>query len=108
MLPFSEKKTYTEVLDVGENLVVEGEVIARNDIDASFLLNVPVLKTESLGLGEKLSLGELPAPVCFSGFLQFTVGSHTRKTEDRAVIEIHQYAIALYYICNDKILTIEP
>ena len=77
----SENKTYSEVLDLVENLIVEGEVIAGNDIDAGLLLNVPVLKTESLGLAEKLGLGELADPVCFGGLLQLTIGSHAREAE---------------------------
>ena len=82
------RETYTEVLDVGEDLVVEGEIIAGNDVDASVLLDVPVLKTESLGLAEELGLGDLPAPVSFGGLLQVTVDTHARETENRSVIEI--------------------
>lgn len=76
--------TYAEVLDVGEDLVVQGEVIARDDINASILLDVPVLQTESLGFREKVGLGELSAPVCFSGLLQVAVDAHAGETEDRA------------------------
>ena len=80
-------KTYTEVLDLVENLIIESEVIAGNYIDASILLDLPVCKTESLGLAEELSLGELSAPVCLCRLLQVTVDSHARETEDRSVIE---------------------
>lgn len=41
---------------MGEHLVVEGEIIAGNDIDTSILLDIPMLKTESLGLAEKFGL----------------------------------------------------
>jgi hypothetical protein len=75
-------KTYAEILDVGEDLVVEGEVIAGDDIDTGLLLDVPVLETQSLGLGEELCLGELAAPVSFGGLLQLTVCSHAGETED--------------------------
>ena len=78
-------QTYTKVLDVGENLIVESEVIAGNDIDTGLLLDVPVLETESLCLAEELSLGELAAPVSFGGLLQVTVYSHAGETEDRSV-----------------------
>jgi hypothetical protein len=81
-LAFSRKKTYTEVLDLVEDLIVESEVIAGDDIDASLLLDVPVFKTESLGLAQELSLGELATPVCFGRLLQVTVDTHTRETED--------------------------
>jgi hypothetical protein len=83
-LAFSRKKTYTEVLDLVEDLIVESEVIAGDDIDASLLLDVPVFKTESLGLAQELSLGELTTPVCFGRLLQVTVDTHTRETEDRS------------------------
>jgi hypothetical protein len=75
-------KTYAEILDVGEDLVVESEVIAGNDIDTGLLLDVPVLETQSLGLGEELCLGELAAPISFGGLLQLTVCSHAGKTEN--------------------------
>jgi len=78
---------YAKVLDVGEDLVVESEVIAGNDIDASRPLNIPVLQTKSLGLAEKLSLRELSAPVCLGSFLQLTVCSHARETENGSVVE---------------------
>ena len=77
--------TYTEVLDVGEDLVVEGEVIAGDDVDTGLLLDVPVLKTESLGLGEEVGLRELAAPVSFGGLLQVTVDAHAGETEDGSV-----------------------
>jgi hypothetical protein len=69
---------------VGEDLIVESEVIAGNDVDASVLLDGPVLKTEPLGLGEEVGLRELTAPVSFGGFLQVAVDAHARETEDGA------------------------
>ena len=75
-------KTYTEILDLVKNLIVESEVIAGNDIDTSLLLNVPVLETKSLCLSKKLSLRELSSPVSFCCLLQITVDSHARETED--------------------------
>ena len=84
----SAERTYAEVLDVGEDLIVEGEVIAGNDIDASLLLDVPVLKTEPLGLGEEVGLGELAAPVSFGGLLQVAVDAHAGETEDGAAGQV--------------------
>ena len=46
-----------------EDLVVEGEVIAGDDIDTGILLDLPVGQTKALGLLEELSLGELSTPV---------------------------------------------
>ena len=76
--------THTEELDVVKNVVVEGEIIARDNIDAGLLLYLPVGKTETLALSEKVFLGQLSAPVGFSGFLEVTVYSHTGETEDRS------------------------
>ncbi len=44
------EETYTEVLDVGEDLVIESKVVARDDVDAGILLDVPVGKTKTLSL----------------------------------------------------------
>ena len=85
---WGDTKTYAEILDVGEDLVIESEVIAGNDIDTGLLLDVPVLETQSLGLSEELCLGELAAPVCFGGLLQLTVGSHAGETEDGSARDI--------------------
>ena len=54
--------TYTKILNVAKNLVVESEVIAGDNIDTSILLDVPVLESESLGLCEKLLLGKFSTP----------------------------------------------
>lgn len=70
---------------MGENLVVESEVIAGDDIDTGLLLDVPVLETKSLGLSEEVCLGELSAPVGFSGLLEVAVNAHTGETEDGSV-----------------------
>jgi hypothetical protein len=82
---------------VGEDLIVESEVIAGNDVDASLLLNVPVLKAESLCLSEELSLGDLASPVSFSGLLQLTVCSHAGETEDRSVVDMQ---ISMVWVMN--------
>ena len=87
-------KTYPEILDMGEDLVVERKVIAGDDIDAGLLLNVPVLEAKSFGLGEEVSLGELSTPVCFRGLLQVAVDAHAGETEDGAA---RQLAIANFY-----------
>lgn len=56
--------TYTEVLDLVEDLVVQGKVVAGDDVDAGILLDLPVGKTQTLGLGEEVSLRDLTTPVC--------------------------------------------
>ena len=57
--------TYIEVLDVAENLVVQSEVVAGDDVDTGILLDLPVGESEPLGLSEELILGDLAAPVCY-------------------------------------------
>lgn len=44
--------TYSKQLDVVQDLVVEGEVIAWDDVNSSLLLYLPVLKAESLALAQ--------------------------------------------------------
>lgn len=48
---------------MAQNLVVQGEVVAGDDIDASILLDLPVGKTEALGLGKEVGLRQLATPV---------------------------------------------
>lgn len=55
--------TYTEVLDVRKDLVVESEVITGNDVDTGILLDLPVGKTKTLSLSKEVSLGEVASPV---------------------------------------------
>jgi hypothetical protein len=60
----SERETYAEVLDVVQDLVIEGEVVAGDDVDTGILLDLPVLESETLGLGQEISLRDLARPVC--------------------------------------------
>jgi hypothetical protein len=50
-----------------EDVVVEGKVVAGDDVDAGVLLDLPVGEAEALGLGEQVGLRELAAPVCDAG-----------------------------------------
>jgi hypothetical protein len=58
-----EEETYTKVLDLVKDLVVEGEVVAGDDIDTGILLDLPVSKTETLGLIKEVGLRNLSTPV---------------------------------------------
>ena len=49
---------------MAQDLIVQGEVIAGDDIDTGILLDLPVSKTKPLGLSEQLALAQLAAPVC--------------------------------------------
>jgi hypothetical protein len=94
---------------VGENVVVESEVIARDDIDTGILLDSPVGKTKSLCLSEELGLGKLSSPVCFGGFLQVTVDTLTRETKDRTIVNMNISIPKLKNIlANKELLTIGP
>jgi hypothetical protein len=55
--------TYTKVLDLVKDVVVKSEVVAGDDIDTSILLDLPVSKTEALGLSKKVRLRDLSTPV---------------------------------------------
>ena len=46
-----------------KDLVVEGEVIAGDDIDTSILLDLPVGKSQTLSLRKEVGLREVPRPV---------------------------------------------
>lgn len=85
-------------------MVVQGKVIAGNDVDAGILLDLPVSEPETLGLGQELLLRDLASPVClwsafldvsnhsgsaafarptvFRSLLEVTVGSHAGKAEN--------------------------
>ncbi len=107
-LSVAQGKTYTEILDLVQDLVVESEVVAGDDIDTGVLLDVPVLETKSLGLFEKLLLGELSAPVCLSCFLQLTESSHAGETKDGSVAGTQVSNLELVSYLRGVELTIEP
>lgn len=71
-----------EELDVVQDLVVEGKVIAWNDVDASIFLDLPVFQSQSLSFRKQFFLGDLASPICFGSFLEVTIDPHTREPED--------------------------
>lgn len=79
---------YPEKLYVVKDLVIEGEVIAWDDIDARLFLYLPVLLSETLAFCKKVFLGEFPAPVGLCSFLEVSVDSHTREAEHGAESEV--------------------
>jgi hypothetical protein len=76
--------TYSEELNVVQDLVVEGEVIAGNDIDSGLFLYSPVLQTQSFAFAQQVLGWYLAGPVVFSCFFEISINSHTRKAEDCA------------------------
>jgi hypothetical protein len=70
-----------------QELVVEAEVIAGNDVDTGIPLDLPVRKSESLAFCKKLLLRQFTAPVSLGGLLELTVGPHAGKPENGSVWE---------------------
>jgi len=77
--------TYSEELDMVQDMIVEGEVIAGYDIDSRILLYLPMLLTKAFALGEEICLRELPTPIGFGGLFQVTIDAHTGKPQNRSV-----------------------
>lgn len=48
-----------------EDLIVQSKVVAGDDVDTGILLDLPVSKTEALGLSEEISLRDLATPVYY-------------------------------------------
>jgi hypothetical protein len=71
-----------EHLDVVEDVVVEGEVVAGDNIDAGILLDLPVFESESLALSEEILARQFAAPVGLVGLLQVTQATHAREAEN--------------------------
>ena len=67
-----------------EDLIVKSKVVGWDDVNTGILLDLPVGKTETLGLREELLLGDLASPVVLGGLLKVTVGTHAWETEDGA------------------------
>jgi hypothetical protein len=82
----TECGTYAEILDVSEDLIVESKVVGWDDINTSLLLELPVCKTETLGLSEESLLVNLSRPECFSGLLKISEHAHAWETENSSVL----------------------
>lgn len=78
----AEGYNYVEHLQVVQDMVVVGKVIAWYDIDTSILLNFPMLKSQTLAFLQQVLLAELAGPVGFAGFLQVTEPPHAGEAED--------------------------
>lgn len=75
----------SEELVVVEDLIVEGEVVAGNNIDTGILLDLPVLETKTLALSEELIAGDLVRPVSLGSLLEVTESSHAGETQNRSI-----------------------
>lgn len=65
-----------------QNLVVVGKVVAGDLSHTGILLDLPVLQTETLALGEELLARDLATPVSFRSLLQVTELTHTGETQN--------------------------
>lgn len=74
-------ETYVEELDVVEQVVVKGKVVAGDDVDAGILLDLPVLQTQALALAEEVVARELVGPIGLIGLLELTVRTHAGEAE---------------------------
>lgn len=72
----------SEELDVVQNMVVVGKVIGWDNVDASVLLDLPVLRAKTLRLCLQLVARELAAPVGFVGLFEVTKNTLAGKTEN--------------------------
>lgn len=66
-----------------ENVIVEGEVVGGDDVDASILLLLPVDLSELLADLEEVFDGGLLAPVGLGDLLKLSVGTDSGETKDR-------------------------
>lgn len=73
---------YAESLYVIENMVVVCKVIAWYDIDARVFLYLPVSQSQTLALGEQVTLRQLSTPVSLGGFLKVAHGSHAGEPKN--------------------------
>jgi hypothetical protein len=73
---------YVKKLNVVKKVVVEGEVVARDDVDAGILLDLPVLQSQALTLLQQLVPRELVCPVGLVGLLELTIRAHAGKPEN--------------------------
>lgn len=76
------RSAYVEQLDVVEDVVVVGEVVAGDDVDASILLDLPVGETQPLALSKDVVARDLAGPVGLVGLLEVTVHTHAGETKD--------------------------
>jgi hypothetical protein len=77
-----QNQTHSKQMDVVQDLVVEGEIIAGNDVDTSLFLKLPMVETQSFTLTQQFILLDLACPKRFGSFLQITVYTHAREAED--------------------------
>ncbi|MCY1556100.1 hypothetical protein D9M68_928200 [compost metagenome] len=64
-----------------QHLVVPGEVTHRQQLDAGFLLQLPVLGTQLPADGAQAGFIQLALPEGFLGFLQLSVTADAREAE---------------------------
>ena len=68
-----------------EDLIVEGEVITGDDVDASIFLDLPMGKTQAFAFIEEVRLGELSTPIGLGSFLEVPQDPHSGEAQNRTV-----------------------
>ena len=63
-----------------QHLVVEGEIVRGNHIDTSVLLQLPVVGSDLLTLGQQVVDSDLLGPVGLGDFLQLSLSTNTGET----------------------------
>src|SRR5262245_59260143 len=64
-----------------EHMIVEREVVRRNQIDAGGALEEPMLAPKIAGDGFEFGTGKPTLPISFGGFLKLTLRADTREAE---------------------------
>ena len=62
-----------------KDVIVESEVVGRDNVDTGILLDLPVGETEPLTLSEESLLGDLVGPVGLVGLLEVTKDTHAAE-----------------------------
>ena len=75
-------RTHAKELNVVQDLVVKGKVIAGNDVDASIFLDLPMLETKAFAFRQQVVARELASPVGFGGLLEVPKDSHAWEAQN--------------------------
>jgi hypothetical protein len=67
---------------VVQDLVIEGKVIAGNDVDASIFLDLPMLETKAFAFCQQAIARQLAAPVGLGRLFQVPKDSHAWEAQN--------------------------
>jgi hypothetical protein len=75
-------RTHAKELNVVQDLVIEGKVIAGNYVDASIFLDLPMLETKAFAFRQQAIARQLAGPVGFGGLFQVPKDSHAWEAQN--------------------------